>query len=226
MWRHRWTAMIIGVGVSLSAPMLAHAQPPGGMPRMGPGMMGGAHDSATMALMAGSHQLVMRHARIRRAVTNLPNGVRTVTESDDPQVAALIREHVATTVQRVAARDDPGLPMESPALRAVFRRGDRVRTTTAWTATGVSVVQTSDDSVTVAALQTHAAEVSALVEGGMAALHASMMRNRGMGMGMGGQRMRGVATPDTGARPDTSAAHAPHRPAGEPQGSPPRPTPR
>ncbi|MGZ8471452.1 MAG: hypothetical protein ACXWZ7_18790 [Gemmatirosa sp.] len=165
-----------------------------------------------MALAAGSHQLVMSHARIRRTVTNLPNGVRTLTESDDPQVAALIREHIVTTVKRVEARDDPGLPMETPALRAVFRNGDKVRTTTERTATGVSVVQTSDDSVTVAALQTHAAEVSELVAGGMAALHASMMKNGGMGMGMGMRRMRGATMPDTVARPDTGAAHARHRP--------------
>ena len=204
MWRHRWTAMIIGVGVCLSGPVLAQAQPPRGMPGAGRGMMGGAHDSATMALMAGSHQLVMNHARIKRTVTNLPNGVRTLTESEDPQVAALIRAHVATTLERVEARDDPGLPMETPALRSIFRNGDKVRTTTEWTATGVSVLQISDDSATVAALQEHAAEVSDLVAGGMAALHASMMRNGGMGMG--GRRMRGVARPDTMVRPDTSTA--------------------
>jgi len=189
---------------------------------MRPGMIGGAHDSATMALAAGSHRLVMSHAQIRRTVTNLPNGVRTLTECDDPQVAALVREHVRMSVKRVEARDDPGVPVESPARRAIFRTGDRVRTTTDTTASGGSVVQTSDDSVTVAALPKHAAEVSDLVEGGMAALRASMTRNGGMGMGM--RRMRGVAAPDTVVRPDTGALHASPRPAAEPHGSGRRPT--
>jgi hypothetical protein len=42
------------------------------------------------------------------------------------------------------------------------------------------VEQTSADSVTVVALQQHAAEVTELVRGGMAALHQAMMKNGGM----------------------------------------------
>jgi hypothetical protein len=147
------------------------------MKGMGPGMMGMTHDSAAMALMMGSHQLVMNHDRIKRTVTNLPNGVRTVTESEDPHVAALIKEHVATTVQRVQKGDDPRLPMETPAVHTIFTNNEKIRTSTETTTKGVVVVQTSDDSATVAALQKHAAEVSELVEGGMAAMHASMMKN-------------------------------------------------
>lgn len=181
MWRHRSARLVAAVGASLLG-ATATAQPPGGMGGMGRGMMGMAHDSATRALAEGSHHLVMSHALIRRTVSRLPDGVRTVTESDDPQIAALLQEHVRISVQRVERRDDPGLPMESPALRAIFANGDKVRTTSEPTAKGIVVVQTSSDSATVAALQTHAAEVSALVDGGMAALHASMMRHGGMGM--------------------------------------------
>ena len=159
----------------MCAAAAAGAQRPTGM-AMGPGMMGMPRDSATMALAMASHALVMNHDRITRTVVNLPNGIRTVTESDDPQIAASIKEHVATTVQRVEKAADPGLPMESPALREIFRLSTMVRTTTETTAKGVIVTQTSDDSATVAALQTHAAEVSELVKGGMAALHASMMK--------------------------------------------------
>jgi hypothetical protein len=175
MWRHRQVVLIALASAALTA--AAGAQQPGGMKGMGPGMMGMAHDSATMALMMGSHQLVMSHDRIKRTVTNLANGVRTVTESDDPQVAALIKEHVATTVQRVHKGDDPRLPMETPALHSIFTNNEKVRTSTETTTKGVVVVQTSEDSATVAALQKHASEVSELVEGGMAAMHASMMKN-------------------------------------------------
>jgi hypothetical protein len=41
---------------------------------------------------------------------------------------------------------------------------------------GVVVVQRSTDRETVAALQQHASEVSELVQGGMAAMHAAMMK--------------------------------------------------
>ncbi len=155
------------------------AQRPGGS-GMGPGMMGMSgmmRDSAAMALAMASHQLVMDHDRITRTVVNLPNGIRTVTESDDPKIAAAIKAHVATTVHRVEKGADPGLPMESPALREIFRLHTTVRTTTEITTNGVVVTQVSDDSATVAALQTHASEVSDLVKGGMAALHASMMKS-------------------------------------------------
>lgn len=189
----RWYHVAALASLSFSAiPRPAHSQQPGGMRGMGAGMMGMSHDSATMALMMGSHQLVMNHDRIKRTVTNLPNGVRTVTESDDPRVAALIKEHVRSTVKRVQSGDDPGLPMETPAVHAIFRNKDKVHTTVDTTATGVIVVQTSGDSATVAALQTHASEVSTLVEGGMAAMHASMMKSGGMMKGGGMMMMGGM----------------------------------
>jgi len=175
MSRYRLAALAL-VGVSLAGPALARAQQPGGMMRMR-GMTGMGHDSATMAMMAGVHELVVNHDRITRTVTNLPNGVRTVTESDDPRLAAIIREHVGVTVQRVEKGDDPALPMETPALRAIFRAKDKIHTTTDTTAKGIVLVQTSNDSAAVAALQQHASEVSDLVNRGMTAMHEAMMKN-------------------------------------------------
>jgi hypothetical protein len=139
-------------------------------------MMGMAHDSATMSQMRGIHELLANHDRITRTVTNLENGIRTVTESDDPSVARQIREHVGENHARVVAGDDPGLPMESAALRTIYRNHDRISTVIDTTAKGIIVVQTSTDAETVAALQKHAAEVSELVRGGMAAMREAMMR--------------------------------------------------
>jgi hypothetical protein len=141
------------------------------------GMMGMAHDSATMAQMRVIHELVVNNERIKRTVTNLPNGVRTVTTSDDPRLAALIKDHVLTMDQRVSTGDDPRLPMESPALHAIFRGKDGIHTRSDTIATGVIVVQTSSDSALVAALQQHAAEVTDLVQRGMTAMHEAMMKN-------------------------------------------------
>jgi hypothetical protein len=171
---HHRSITIAGLLIAATiGPQAARAQ------RMG-AMMGMRQDSATMALMMGSHDLVMNHDRVTRTVTNLPNGVRTITESEDARIAALIKEHVATVVRRVEAGDDPGLPMETPAVRTLFANKDRIRTTTEVTARGVVVTQTSDDPAVVVALQRHASELSDIVREGMTAIHRTMMQRRDM----------------------------------------------
>jgi hypothetical protein len=169
---------------------------------MGPGMMGGGHDASTMAQMAGVHELFMNHDRITRTVTNRPDGIRTVTESADPRIAQLIKEHVASSNKQVESGKDPGLPMESAALHAIFEHYDTIRTTVETTATGVIVTQTSSDPKAVAALQQHASEVTIFVKDGMAAVHAAMMKNgsgmmpHGMHGGMMGKMPHGGSSPD------------------------------
>ena len=175
MRRYGLAPLIVVLVLALaSAP--AFAQGRGGQ-GMGMGGMGMARDSATMAQMRVIHELVVNNERITRTVTNLPNGIRTVTESADPRLAQLIKEHVLTMDQRVVRGDDPGLPMESPALRGIFVGKDKILTTTDTTATGIVVVQTSSDSAMVVALQQHAAEVTDLVKRGMTAMHEAMMKN-------------------------------------------------
>jgi hypothetical protein len=147
---------------------------------MGSGMMGMNHGSVSPTEMSVIHELFANHDRIKRTVTNLPDGIRTVTESDDPRIAELIKTHVASMGERVEAGNDPGLPIESPALHSIFRDKDKISTTYETIATGVIVVQTSADPATVAALQQHASEVSDFVKGGMAAMRSAMMRNGGM----------------------------------------------
>lgn len=202
MWRHRGT-VFAALFTLVAAVAPARAQRPAG--GMG-GMMGMRHDSATMAEMAVIHELIMNHDRITRTVTNLHDGVRTVTESADPLIARRITEHVTSMHRRVVAGDDPGLPMESAALRTLFRNRDKIRTIIDTTATGIAIVQTSTDSGTVAALQQHASEMSDLVHGGMAALHEAMMNNGGMMH----RCMPGRTSADTGAV--VHADHASSRP--------------
>ena len=175
MRRHESAPLFVMLGLALaSAPALAQGR---GGPGMGAGGMCMGRDSATIAQMRVIHELVVNNERITRTVENLPNGIRTVTQSADPRLAQLIKEHVLTMNQRVVAGDDPGLPMESPALHAIFRGKDKVVTTTDTTATGIIVVQTSSDSAVVAALQQHAVEVTDLVNRGMTAMHEAMMKN-------------------------------------------------
>ena len=151
---------------------------------MGLGMMGG---SATMDERRDLHGLFFNHDRIKRTVANLPDGIRTVTESDDPQVAETIKRHVAEMGQRVEEGRDPGLPIETPALHAIFRHKDKIKSTYETTEKGIIVVQTSTDATAVKALQDHAAEVTDLAQRGMVAAHEAMMKNGGMmGRGMRG----------------------------------------
>ena len=153
---------------------------------MGMGMMGG---NATMGERSDIHDLFSNHDAIKRTVTNLPDGIRTVTESDDPEIAATIKKHVAEMGKRVEEGRDPGLPIESPALHSIFRDKDKIKTTYETTEKGVIVVQTSTDTTVVKALQDHAAEVSDLAQRGMVAAHEAMMKNGG---GMMGRDMRGA----------------------------------
>jgi hypothetical protein len=146
---------------------------------MGPGGMRMQHGSGSMADMGAIHQLMVNHDRITRTVTILHDGVRTVTESDDPQIAKLIKEHVGSMSEHVSAQEDPGMPMESADVHAIMKNGDKIETKTEMTEKGAVVVQTSADAEMVAALQRHAAEVTDLVKGGMAAMHSEMMKNRG-----------------------------------------------
>jgi hypothetical protein len=171
-----------------ASPFGMHGVGPGMMAMMGPGMMGIAHDERTHTQLQVIHTMFINHDRIKRTVENLPNGIRTVTESDDPTLADLIKEHVAEMGSRVRTGDDPGLPIESDSLHAIFRDKDKIKTSYETTEKGVMVVQTSDDPQTVAALQKHASEVSDFVQEGMTALHTAMMKRGGM---MGGGMMRG-----------------------------------
>jgi hypothetical protein len=124
--------------------------------------------------------LLASHEQIVRTVENLPDGIRTVTESDDPAVADLIRQHVLSMESQVREGTAPRMPMQSEAVRTIFRDRDGIRSTVEHTDRGVIVVQTSSNAATVAALQQHASEVTDLVRGGMAAMHDAMMMRGGM----------------------------------------------
>ncbi|MEP6840179.1 MAG: hypothetical protein ABJA75_19140 [Bradyrhizobium sp.] len=166
-----------------------------GMMGMGPGMMGMNGGSATMGERNRIHEMLFNHDRIKRTVTNLPDGIRTVTESDDVEVAAAIKKHVAEMGKRIEEGRDPGLPIESPALHSLFRDKDKIKTTYETTEKGIIVVQTSTDAAAVKALQDHASEVTDLAQRGMAAAHEAMMRNGGGMMGRGMRRRGAMAEP-------------------------------
>ncbi len=111
---------------------------------------------------------------ISREVTNLPNGIRTVTRSSDEDVMAVLVSHVVGMVDRVARGDDPKIFIQSPTLDILFTNGAEMQSQIDVTEEGIVVVRTSNDPEVVAALHKHAAEVSDMADRGMQAVHDAM----------------------------------------------------
>jgi len=183
----------LGLGLAVATVL---AQPagmgPGMMHGMGPGAVAGNHgpmagatamltrqDAGSSADMNLVHELLVNHDKIRRTVTNLPNGIRTVTESDDPQVAQAIKAHVASMSQRLS--DGREFNIFSTTLPVLFENKDKIKSAVEMTEKGSVVTRTSTDAKVVTALQGHAAEVTELAQEGMAAMRRGMMASNAMG---------------------------------------------
>ena len=113
---------------------------------MNGGMMGGMMlngRDTTRAEVEEMRAMFMRHPDITRSVTNLPDGIETLTESTDPDLTAAIVGHVVKMVERMEDGRDPMVPIQSPTLQILFERGDSITTKMMPTDTGIRVTQTS-----------------------------------------------------------------------------------
>ena len=156
-------AFALGLGlVTLAGPARSPAQPPG---------KGKGKDAAFFADRDVFHYLLANRADIRRTVKNLTNGVKTVTESDKPEVAAKVREHVAAMHKRV--KEGKGIHYRDPLFAELFRHYDKITMTVEKTEKGVKVTETSDDPYVVKLIQAHAAVVTKFVQNG----HAEVRKN-------------------------------------------------
>jgi hypothetical protein len=160
-------------------------------------------DPAARADLDLVHTMVHGHASISRTVTDLPDGIRTLTESSDPAVAAALMAHVGSMVQRLESGKEFNL--FSSTIPVLFANRDRIVTRFEVTPRGAMVVQTSTDPMVAAALQAHAREVSELATEGPVAMQRNMQRARmaggsmmtmrtgsGMGAGMGHGMRQGM----------------------------------
>lgn len=153
----------------------------------GHGADGTGHDEVNMPGLRGENAtpeestelaiLFCNFDTITREVENLPNGIRTVTRSSDPDVMDALVSHSVGMIDRVGQLDDPEIMIQSPTLDIFFVRGESIASDVEVTDDGLTVVQTSDDPQVVAALQKHAAEVTNMADRGMAAVHDMMMSN-------------------------------------------------
>jgi hypothetical protein len=129
-----------------------------------------SEESAELAVMFRNFETITRE------VTNLPNGIRTVTRSSDEDVMNQLVSHVFGMVRRVEDNDDPKIIIQSRTLDIFFQRGDEIESEIELTDEGIVVTQTSQDAELVAALQEHAAEVTDMADRGMEAVHEMMMQ--------------------------------------------------
>jgi hypothetical protein len=139
-----------------------------------PGLRG---KDTTEAEVGDMRAMFQQHTAIERTVTNLPNGIRTVTQTDDAQLRPKLVGHVVSMLARMQSKRNPEVIIQSPTLNPLFARGDEIQTTIEMSPTGVIVTQTAADPQLVALLQTHAAEVSDLAKRGMQAVHEQMGPN-------------------------------------------------
>jgi hypothetical protein len=123
--------------------------------------------------------LVHSNDKIKRTVTLLPNGIRTVTESDDPKVAQNIQVHVASMSSRL--QEGREFNIFSTTLPIIFDHAERIEMSMSMTEKGVIVTRTATDARLVAALQAHAGEVTELVRDGSAGMRRGMMARTAMG---------------------------------------------
>lgn len=177
--------VVPGLQPTALAQMMGHGAGHGQHSHGAGGMMG--HDMATMPGLRGLDATAEESAelaamfrgfeQITRSVENLPNGIRTVTFSADPELMGIVVSHVIGMIDRVDQGRDPKVFIQSPTLDILFERRALIVTSIIPDSGKITVEQTSTDPEVVAALQTHAAEVSDMVARGMVAVHEQMSRN-------------------------------------------------
>lgn len=121
--------------------------------------------------MTTIHAMFDDSDKIKRTITNLPNGAETLTESDDEHIAGLLQEHVPAMAGRVD-NNEPLPPMTfHPLFTALIKGADKVDFKYEDTEKGIKVTYTSDDPQMVVVIQEHAKLVSRFLKNGMSEIH-------------------------------------------------------
>ena len=115
------------------------------------------------------HYLLEHHAQIRRSVKQLDDGVETLTESDNPEVAGKIQEHVASMHKRV--KEGRGLRFWDELFVTLFDNYKQITMVVEDTDHGVRVRETSNVPFVARLIQAHAEVVSLFVKRGFDEAH-------------------------------------------------------
>ncbi|UCF35804.1 MAG: hypothetical protein JSU96_13310 [Acidobacteriota bacterium] len=139
--------------VDVTAQQWRHRHGNRGMGRQGPGE---DHDTI--------HFLLDNNTKIRREVKMLEDGVETLTESSDPEIAGKIREHVQAMERRLT--EGSPIHQRDPLFAEIFDHSDQIKLSIEPTEKGVRVIETGQDPEVVRLIQAHARVVSAFLENG------------------------------------------------------------
>ncbi|MGE3959497.1 MAG: hypothetical protein AB7H96_22475 [Vicinamibacterales bacterium] len=159
-----------GGGMKHDAAAKADAKP---MDHGAGGCCGGMKHDAADAKAAGAapmtdmqvfHFLLENRAHVTRTVTHLPNGIDTLTESDRPEIAAKIKEHVAAMYARL--KDGKRIHQRDPLFVELFEHADQIDANITYTEKGLRVVETSTDPAVAVLLHKHAATVDGFIKNG------------------------------------------------------------
>lgn len=101
---------------------------------------------------------------IRRKVVDLPNGVETLTETDNVMLRKILMIHVKSMKKRV--EDGRGFHLRDPLFHELFRHAAKIRMELWETPAGIHVRETSDDPYVVKLIQRHAEVVSLFLKNG------------------------------------------------------------
>lgn len=153
-----WMTAVLSGGL-LAGLLFAQAGPQG--KGFGPG-----RDADHRADMELFHFLLDHRTEITRKVTNLPNGVETLTESANHKVTEKLQAHVRSMYKRV--KDKRSIHARDPLFAAIFRHSDKITMKLAETEKGVKVIETSDDPYVAKLIQAHAEVVNQFIKNGRA----------------------------------------------------------
>lgn len=128
------------------------------------GPRGAQGDAAHIMDMKAIQFLMANRAKIHRTVVNRPDGVETLTESDDPNVTAVLVSHVEAMYSRV--KQQRPIHARDPLFAELFRNAATLDMKVQRTAKGVRVVETSPNAFSAKLIQAHAQVVSLFVENG------------------------------------------------------------
>ena len=143
---------------------------------MGRGFQGGRGPGAKVgnfqADMRTIHAMFDNRDKIRRSVMLLPDGAESLTESDDEELAAMLKDHVPNMDARVLG-NAPLPPMTfHPVFVALIKHADDYTLDYEETDKGVKVTYQSDDPYVVMLVQEHAKLVSRFLQNGHDEIHA------------------------------------------------------
>lgn len=110
------------------------------------------------------HRLLALHDDIQRDLEMLPDGIRSRTRSHNPEVVALLHDHVPAMKQRL--HENFGLRFWDPAFAELFAQHDKVHMEVSLLPDGVMIEERSDDPNVVTLIKAHGQVINLFVAHG------------------------------------------------------------